>query len=79
MLPDTGFEFTCGGIVCFDFKEHIEMGDLAQASFSPMTRSRNVSNIQMPRASDCPPVEGFSWRLGVCTWSGTARRTRSGR
>ncbi|GGP81697.1 YrhB domain-containing protein [Streptomyces sindenensis] len=34
MLPDTAIEFTYGWTVRFDFKEHIETGDFAQAPFS---------------------------------------------
>ncbi|MEU2057009.1 YrhB domain-containing protein [Streptomyces bungoensis] len=34
MLPETAIEFTYGWSVRFDFKEHIETGDLAQAPFS---------------------------------------------
>ncbi|MFC4503033.1 MULTISPECIES: YrhB domain-containing protein [Streptomyces] len=34
MLPETAVEFTYGWTVRFDFKEHIETGDFAQAPFS---------------------------------------------
>ncbi|NEE54529.1 serine protease, partial [Streptomyces sp. SID8455] len=34
MLPETAIEFTYGWTVRFDFKEHIETGDFAQAPFS---------------------------------------------
>ncbi|MFE2976942.1 YrhB domain-containing protein [Streptomyces sp. NPDC059258] len=34
MLPETAIEFTYGWTVRFDFKEHIETGDFAQAPFT---------------------------------------------
>ncbi|MET7437645.1 MULTISPECIES: YrhB domain-containing protein [unclassified Streptomyces] len=34
VLPETGVEFTYGWTIRFDFKEHIETGDPAQAPFT---------------------------------------------
>ncbi|MFH8397408.1 serine protease [Streptomyces sp. CB00072] len=36
MRPDTATDFAYGWTVCFDFKEHIETGDFAQAPFSAL-------------------------------------------
>ncbi|MYX27933.1 serine protease [Streptomyces sp. SID8381] len=72
MLPDTAIEFTYGWSVCFDFKEHIETGDLARAPFSavvvvphdgtpahiPPTYLSVARYMDMCAAGDWPPGKG---------------------
>ncbi|MFD7760972.1 YrhB domain-containing protein [Streptomyces microflavus] len=58
MLPETAIEFTYGWAVRFDFKEHIETGDFAQAPFSAVVvvpRDGSAAHF----APTFPPTEEY--------------------
>lgn len=55
MLPETAIEFTYGWTVRFDFKEHIETGDFAQAPSRPWS---SYPATDPPRTSPHLPADG---------------------
>lgn len=72
VLPDTAIEFRYGWTVRFDFKEHLETGDLMAAPFSsvivvphdgtavhfPPTFLPTAEYMERRAAGDWPPKKG---------------------